>query len=210
MTYMKGLEDNAFDLACVDPPYGIGNDLLKNNPTRTKLATAGKYKLFDNSEPPPVEYFEELMRVSKNQVIWGANHFCDRFKANGSKWLVWDKHTGSNSFSDCELAYTSFDGALRKFDYPWNGMIQGYHGDKRKNETRIHPTQKPIPLYMWILNLLADPGQKILDTHGGSMSSAIAAHRFGCDFVGCELDSEYYDAAVKRFDAETAQAAMAF
>lgn len=207
MEYMAGLEDDAFDLAIVDPPYGTGRDVLRNARTRSKLAKAGAHKLFDNTNPPPPEYFKELMRISKNQVIWGANHFCDRFNASGSKWLVWEKHT-TGSFADCELAYTSFPGALRRFDYTWNGMIQGSHGIKRNNEIKIHPTQKPIALYAWVLALFANPGHRVIDTHLGSGSSAVAAYRHDCEFVGCEIDLDYHVAALKRFDAETAQMAM--
>lgn len=207
MEYMAELEDNAFELAIVDPPYGIGNRLLKNGNTRTKLASAGAYGYFDNKEPPPREYFIELFRVSQNQIIWGANHFANRFESNSSRWLIWDKHT-TGDFADCELAYTSFAGAARKFDYPWNGMIQGYHGTKRFNEKRIHPTQKPIKLYEWLLSNYAKEGDRILDTHLGSGSSAIAAHRGGFDFVGCELDPDFCSAAKERFDLDTAQASL--
>lgn len=207
MEYMKDLEDNAFDLAIVDPPYGFGNNAIKNGHTRTKLAPGGKHRMFDNSCSPDPEYFRELIRISTNQIIWGANHFCDKFDASGSRWLVWDKHTTSK-FSDCELAYTSFAGALRKFDYPWNGMIQGYHGDKRKNETRIHPTQKPIALYRWLMQNYAYPDCRIIDTHLGSGSSAIAAHYAGHEFVGCEIDKHFHNAALQRFHDETTQMAM--
>ncbi len=147
----------------------------------------------------------ELERISKNQIIWGANHLADLFDATGSGWIVWDKHTGNNCFSDCELAFSSFKNACRKFDYPWNGMIQGFHGDKRLNESRIHPSQKPVALYRWLLENFANPGQRIIDTHLGSGSSAIAAHYFGCDFVGCEIDVDFYHATCKRFGHETAQ-----
>ncbi len=210
MKHMAGCGDNTFDLAIVDPQYGIGQDLLRNGPTRSKLAKAGEHRMFDNTEPPPPEYFVELKRISKNQIIWGANHFCDRFDANGPRWIFWDKHTGGNVFSDGELAYTSFPGALRKFDYPWNGMIQGYHGDKRLNEVRIHPTQKPIALYAWLLEMFARQGDLILDTHLGSGSSAIAAHRLGYDFVGCEIDEFFYSAAQARLASETQQETMKF
>lgn len=208
MEYMRGLDDNAFDLAIVDPPYGMGNDSIRNGKTKTKLAKAGDHHSFDNSKAPSEEYFEQLKRVSLNQVIWGANHFCDRFKSNSSRWIVWNKHTGESCFSDCELAYTSLPGALRMLDYPWNGMIQGFHGDKSKNETRIHPTQKPVFLYSWVLNLCAKKGHKILDTHLGSGSSAIASHYSGFDFVGCEIDPIFYKSACSRFDNETLQLAM--
>jgi site-specific DNA-methyltransferase (adenine-specific) len=120
-------------------------------------------------------------------------------------WIVWDKDNGTTKFSDCELAFSSFDVALRKFFYTWNGMLQG---DMKNKEVRIHPTQKPIKLYQWLLENYAKPGQKILDTHLGSGSSAIAAHYFGVDFVGTELDKDYYDAACKRFELATAQTTL--
>jgi site-specific DNA-methyltransferase (adenine-specific) len=211
---MAGCDDNVFDLAIVDPPYGIKQDGHREN-NRSKLAVSTNYHkaLWDQPTPCPA-YFEELERVSVNQVVWGGNHLMGSIARasldNGHSspcWLVWDKHT-SGGFADCELAYTSFKTAVRKFSYPWNGMIQGFHGSKEKNEIRIHPTQKPVALYRWILENYAKPGQRILDTHLGSASSAIAAHYFGCDFVGTELDPDYYAAAVERFNNETKQAQL--
>ena len=208
MKYMKTCSDNAFDLAIVDPPYGHGNRLIVKGNTRSKIATAKDFKPFDNSKSPDREYFVELMRVSKNQIIWGANHFANKFDSSGSAWLVWDKHT-SGDFSDCELAYSSFGAACRKFDYMWNGMHQGTAGGNVKlNEKRIHPTQKPVKLYQWLLKNYAIVNDKILDTHLGSGSSAIAAHYSGFDFVGCELDKYYFEAAQARIERETSQLAM--
>ena len=120
-------------------------------------------------------------------------------------WIVWDKDNGTTKFSDCELAFSSFDSALRKFKFTWNGMIQG---DMKNKEARIHPTQKPVKLYEWLLTNYAKPGQRILDTHLGSGSSAIAAHNLGFDFVGMELDKDYYDAALKRFEQHKAQGSL--
>lgn len=122
-------------------------------------------------------------------------------------WIVWDKDNGTAKFSDAELAFSSFDRALRIWKYTWNGMIQG---DMKNKEARIHPTQKPVKLYEWLLTNYANPGDRILDTHLGSGSSAIAAHYGGFDFVGCELDTDYYQAACKRFAQATAQAALTF
>lgn len=206
MEYMATQPDNAFDLAIVDPPYGIGES-GKNNKTRSRLSIAKDYKPFagDDLEPPSIEYFSELRRISTNQVIWGANHFSDRVGFSSSCWLVWDKLNGKNDFADCELALTSFKTSVRKFTFRWAGMLQQ---NMKNKETRIHPTQKPIQLYQWILEKYASPGQRILDTHLGSGSSAIAAHYFGCEFVGCELDKDYYYAAKKRFDNETRQVAL--
>ena len=209
MEYMAGQPDNAFDLAIVDPPYGIGTHCIKNSKNRSKLAKAKDYKPYRNnkSDRPTPEYFRELQRVSKNQIIWGANHLADLFDAAGPGWIVWNKETGC-SFADCELAYSSFDRSASLYTYRWSGMLQGSHGDKRKNERRIHPSQKPVKLYDWILKTFSGPDQRILDTHLGSGSSAIAAHYFGCDFVGCEIDQDYYEATTSRFNQETKQADM--
>jgi site-specific DNA-methyltransferase (adenine-specific) len=206
MEYMKGLEDNAFELAIVDPPYGIGEN-GSTNKSRSKLAVAQDYKAFAGGdiEPPNLQYFQELQRVSKNQIIWGANHFCSIFGGSSSCWVVWDKMTGASDFADCELAYTSFKTAVRMFKFQWSGMLQG---DMKNKEHRIHPTQKPVKLYNWLLSNYAKEGDKILDTHLGSGSSAIAAHYGGFEFVGCELDQDYYNSAVARFDSETKQVAM--
>jgi site-specific DNA-methyltransferase (adenine-specific) len=199
MEFMKQFPDKFFDLAVVDPPYGIGEDGAKNH-SRGKCAEATKYtpKQWDKAAPDEV-YFKELMRVSKNQIIWGANHFISRMPYNSSCWLVWDKLNGNNDFADCELAWTSFKKAVRRFVFRWAGMLQGNMKDK---EIRIHPTQKPKALYAWIFENFARGGQKILDTHLGSGSSRIAAYHAGLDFYGCELDKEYFDKANERFEKE--------
>jgi site-specific DNA-methyltransferase (adenine-specific) len=204
MDYMRSLPDNAFELAIVDPPYGIGENGDRNK-SRTKLAVAQDYKPFAGGDisAPEQKYFLELFRVSKNQIVWGANHFADRLpSAASSCWIVWDKLTGKSDFADCELAFTSFKTAVRKFSFQWSGMLQG---DMKNKERRIHPTQKPIKLYDWLLSNYAKPGDRILDTHLGSGSSAIAAHYAGHDFVGIELDADYYEAAKKRFNEATKQ-----
>lgn len=201
MEYMASLPDNAYDLAVVDPPYGIGED-GKSNHSREKLAKPKLYtpKEWDK-EPPTIKYFNELLRVSKNQIVWGANHFISQMPYNSSCWIVWDKDNSGN-FADCELAWTSFNTAVRKFKWKWNGMFQQNMNDK---ETRIHPTQKPVALYDWIFKNYAKPGQTILDTHLGSGSSRIAAHKNGLNFTGIELDPEYYHASVKRYEAYLCQ-----
>ena len=205
MEYMATVPDKHFDLAIVDPPYGIGEDGASNH-SRGRLANAKVYSAKGwDKEPPPPEYFHELFRVSKNQIIWGANHFADRFKANSPCWIVWDKQNGESDFADCELAFTSFGSAVRKLEFRWAGMLQG---DMKNKEFRIHPTQKPRKLYEWLLAKYAKPGDKILDTHLGSGSSAIAAHYAGFEFVGTELDADYFKAAKYRFNRETAQIAM--
>ena len=195
---MKSYPDNYFELAIVDPPYGIGEDGSKNH-TRGELAVAKNYKSFSgqDKEPPSHEYFEELIRISKNQIIWGANHFISRIPFDSSCWVVWDKDNGETDFADCELAWTSFKTALRKFKWKWSGMLQQ---DMKNKESRIHPTQKPVALYRWLLQNYAKEGDKILDTHLGSGSSRIAADMEGFDFTGYELDKDYFDASVKRFN----------
>ena len=198
---MKEYPDKYFDLAIVDPPYGI--NIAKNGTVGgNNLSKQKDYgaKSWDN-EPPKVEYFLELFRVSKNQIIWGANHFISRMPYDSSCWIVWDKNNSGN-FADCELAWTSFKSTVRKYKYTWNGMLQQ---DMKNKEERIHPTQKPKDLYRWILDNYAKQGDKILDTHLGSGSSRIAAYRNGFDFVGFEIDKDYFEAQEKRFKTELMQ-----
>lgn len=206
MEYMRGLPDKAFELAIVDPPYGLGESGSGRISRNRFSCTEYMAKTWDDSVPQS-DYFSELARVSKNQIIWGANHFIDNFpfKCNSSCWIVWDKENGESHFADCELAHTSFKTAVRIFKFRWAGMLQG---DMQNKERRIHPTQKPVKLYQWLLANYAKEGDRILDTHLGSGSSAIAAHYGGFDFVGCELDEDYYEAAMARFNAETAQEDM--
>lgn len=191
MEYMTGLPDKAFELAIVDPPYGADDAIgLKDNINRKKQATKRRvYSLFDNKVPEP-EYYEQLVRVSKNQIIWGGN-----FLGLIGGVIVWNKN--GTAFGEGEVAICSTHKSVRFFEYTWNGMIQG---DMKNKEERIHPTQKPVALYRWLLLNYAKPGDRILDTHLGSGSSAIAAHQMGFDFVGCELDKDYHAAAVKRFN----------
>jgi len=206
MLLMAEFEDNHFDLAIIDSPYGIGED-GSNNKTRGLLATPKDYKPYagNDKEPPKPEYFKELMRVSKNQIIWGANHFISRIPFDSSCWIVWDKDNHGTDFADCELAWTSFKTSVRKFKFTWNGMLQG---DMKNKESRIHPNQKPVKLYKWLLENYAKEGDKILDTHLGSGSIAIACHYLGFDLTGCELDKDYFEAMEKRIKQETAQVSM--
>lgn len=205
MTMIREYPDKHFELAIVDVPYGIGEDGSKNH-TRDNKAIAKKYKSFygEDIKSPDVEYFIELFRVSKNQIIWGANHFISKIPYDSSCWIVWDKNN-TGDFADCELAWTSFKTAVRKFKYTWNGMLQE---DMANKEKRIHPTQKPVALYEWLLTKYAKKGDKILDTHGGSMSIAIACHNLGFDLTAAELDKDYYDAAMKRITFHQAQKRM--
>ena len=215
MEYMKNLPDRFFDLAVVDPPYGIGvlsMNYTKEGNARVWGKSAAKrrdYRRFSDWDiKPEREYFEELFRVSQKQIIWGGNYFADVLPPSKS-FLIWDKRCSaemSNSFADCEYAWGSSGlGVARIFRYVWNGMIQG---DMKNKEERFHPTQKPVALYRWIYENYAKPGDKILDTHLGSGSSRIAAYEAGLDFVGCEIDAEYFEKQEERFAAYTAQTSL--
>ena len=190
MALMSRYPDNYFDLAIVDPPYGIGaNKMTLGN---------GKKKIYRGLNDwdktiPNENYFSELFRVSKNQIIWGGNYMTEFLPAT-SAWLFWDKMTGLNDFADGELAWTSYNGALRKITKQWLGS------NAKDGLERIHPTQKPIYLYLYILKKYANEGDKILDTHLGSGSIAIACHDLGFELTACELDKEYFDAAMKRIN----------
>jgi site-specific DNA-methyltransferase (adenine-specific) len=203
MELMARYPDNYFDLAIVDPPYGIGEDGAKNH-SRGKAARPTLYtpKYWDTTTASK-KYFKQLKRISKNQIVWGANHFIENLMAtNSSCWIVWDKQNGDNDFADCELAWTSFNTSVRKFEFRWAGMLQG---DMKNKETRIHPTQKPVALYKWLLDKYAKQGDKIIDTHLGSGSIAIACHDYGFDLTACELDKEYFDKAMERINNHVAQ-----
>ena len=198
MEYMKTCEDNEFDLAIVDPPYGINVNVSMGRRKGNKKSDYHKFAGGD-VEPPSAEYFTELCRISKNQIIWGANHFISKFEfdADSPCWVMWDKKFSDEvTFAQFELAWTSFKTTCKKFDQSPN------------DKYRIHPTQKPVKLYEWLLGLYAKEGDKILDTHLGSGSHAIAAHYGGFDFVGCELDKDYFEAAQARIERETSQIAM--
>lgn len=206
MTAMASMKDKAFELAIVDPPYGIGM-MDSDNKSRGKLAIAKDYKKLNDSQSPVCEYFKELQRVSVNQIIFGANHFISKNPIDSSCWVVWDKDNGNNDFADCELAWTSFKTSVRRFKYTWNGMLQQ---NMKQKENRIHPTQKPVALYQWLLKNYAKQGDRILDTHLGSGSSAIAADIMGYDFTGYEIDEDYYKAALDRFNRHKQQCVLEF
>jgi len=190
MEYMATLSDKAFDLAIVDPPYGLGEKITNGGTWAAKLTK--KDSAWDTA--PTKEFFNELQRVSRNQIIWGGNYF---ELPPARCFLIWDKVAHMDTLADCEFAWTSFDKNAKIFKHVRN-----------TSEQRIHVCQKPIKLYEWLLTNYAKPGQRILDTHLGSGSSAIAAHYFGVDFVGCELDRDYYELAKKRFEQQTSQMAM--
>jgi len=188
VTALKRYEDNHFDLAIVDPPYGLGKRLVDGGSVSPFIKSQNKkVKQWDNAIPTD-EYFEQLKRVSKNQIIWGGNYFdlppCRCF-------IVWDKTIHGNTYADADFAWTSFDTPARI--YKENIAIT-------TSEGRIHPTQKSIKIYAWLLHNYAKPNDLILDTHLGSGSSRIAAYKSGFNFVGFEIDAEYYEKQEKRFN----------
>lgn len=185
MDGMQQIPNKYFDLAIVDPPYGIS---ISNNIGRRKGDKKSSYDkvTWDNS-PPPKEYFDELFRVSKNQIVWGANHFVELINKNSSCWIVWDKLFSEDvSFASVELAWTSFTTVCKRLQL------------SSQQQDRIHPTQKPIRLYTWLISNYAPKGSKILDTHVGSASSLVAYEEMGYDYIGFEIDRKYYDLANKR------------
>ena len=222
---MKQFPDGFFDLAIVDPPYGInvashesgkvvggGYRPFGGKSSNTvwgkhkSLSASRSYHTFADDRPPDEGYFKELARVSKYQIIWGGNFMLDYLGA-ASCIIVWDKKRRGLDQADCEIAWTNLPGQSRIFEYKWNGMLQE---NMKSKEERIHPTQKPVMLYSWILGKFSKPGDKILDTHVGSASSLIACHRAGLEYWGFEVDSYYYKMAKERLDRETAQVRMEF
>jgi site-specific DNA-methyltransferase (adenine-specific) len=198
MLALKEFKDNQFDLAIVDPPYGV-------NVTKMTLGN-GKNKIYRgenewDNKIPKKEYWDNLFRVSKNQIVWGANYMTT-FLFPSMGWVYWDKGTGKNDFSDGELAFTSFKRALRSYKVSWVGA------NANNGTPRIHPTEKPTKLYEWLLMNYAKEGDKILDTHLGSGSIAIACHNLGFDLEGYELDKEYFEAASKRLEQHQQQIRM--
>ena len=207
MEYMKTCKDKQFDLAIVDPPYGInfGEFNRTNKASNGERYKANKYKNSNWDDAIPTdEYFIELMRISKNQIVWGGNYFPFLWK-NGCKGFVfWYKGNPVENFSDGELAWTSFNKVAKQLDYRYYGNLEG----KSSASEKVHPTQKPVFLYKWLLEIYANKGDKIIDTHLGSGSIAIACDDLGFDLVGCELDKEYYDNAVKRLETHRSQLKM--
>jgi len=193
MEYMATVPDKYFDLAIVDPPYGLERFKANDGGNSKKITTFGDKDKNWNNIKPTAEYWEELFRVSKNQIVWGGNNF---ELPTSEYFIVWDKGQMMPSFARCEMAWT-------------NCKVPAKIYAKRSQDlNRIHPTQKPVALYEWLLTNYAKKGQRVFDSHLGSGSSAIAAHYFGVDFVGCELDKDYFEAAKARFDMATKQLAM--
>lgn len=196
MEFMASVPDNYYDLAIVDPPYGNIDAIgLADNKKKGKQATKRtNYKLFENIAPND-EYYIELERVSKNQIVWGGN-----FLGLCGGVIVWQKN--GTAFGEAEVAICSTHKSVRVFEYTWNGMLQQ---NMKNKEIRIHPTQKPVQLYKWLLDNYAKQGDKILDTHGGSMSIAIAAHDYNFELDLCELDKDYYEKGVQRVKNHVSQ-----
>ena len=198
MELMARYDDNYFDLAIVDPPYGNVAVFENCQPKERKNERPKKYKTKDwDSTKPTKDYWEELFRVSKNQIVWGGNYFTDNLPESIG-WIYWDKKTGNNFFSDGELAWTSFHKRLMSYSINSKANTRG-------GKDRIHPTQKPVKLYEWLLMNYAKEGDKILDTHLGSGSIALACHNLGFDLTACELDKDYFEAATKRLAQHQAQ-----
>lgn len=205
MNVLRDLPNHSFDLAIVDPPYFSGPERRRyyGKSISTSGVTRREYPVTEKWQVPDEEYFKELERIAKFYIVWGCNYYHHQFPPGR---IIWDKCNGSSSFSDCEIAATNLFDSVRLFPYMWNGMLQGksmyegriMQGNKKKNEVRIHPTQKPVNLYAWLLNTYAKEGWKILDTHLGSGSIAIACHDLGFPLVGIEIDKQYYDGARKR------------
>ena len=202
MTVMARYPDKFFDLAIVDPPYGMIKNTYGSGSKGIKANfDCHKHNHREWDIKPSIEYTKELQRVSKNQIIWGANHFISIVPFDSSCWLVWDKDN-TGDFADCELAWTSFNTAVRKFTWRWNGMLQQ---NMKQKEERIHPTQNPVALYDWVFQQYTKQGNLILDTHLGSGSSRIAAHKHNLEFVGCEIYAEYFAAQEARIKEYTSQ-----
>ena len=200
---MRVMKDNHFSLAIIDPQYGIGmdNQYVRVKPNRPNTYIRNGESQYKKGEwddaPPPPEYFEQLFRVSKNQIIWGANYFC-KYLPSGFGWVYWDKQMGDNNFSSGEFAFQSMQVKSSCFSCP----------SMRVKNTRIHPTQKPVALYKWLLTNYAKPGDTILDTHLGSGSSVIACLEMGFEITGYETDSEYFEAMNERIKQHQSQGRM--
>ena len=201
MEYMKTVPDKYYELAIVDPPYGIGFGEFNrtNKDANGNRFKANKYKNGEwDISIPDDKYFEELIRISKNQIVWGGNYFPYLWQKGCKGFIFWYKQNPVNNFSDGELAYTSFDKVAKCFNYQ-------YYGNINSEKYRIHPTQKPVALYKWLLKNYAKPGDKIFDSHVGSGSSRIACYDMGFDFMGCELDPDYWKAQEERFKSHAMQ-----
>lgn len=191
---MKQMPDKAFDLAVADPPYGL--DIMHGGGQPRHLDFLSWERKDWDIATPDAEYFAELRRVSLNQIVWGGNYFTDNLPPTQG-WIIWDKMSRDFTFADFEMAWCSFDRAARAFNM---SRASAY-----THQLKIHPTQKPVALYKWLLTNYAEPGQTILDTHMGSQSSRIAAYDLGFSYVGYEIDEDYFKAGCERFETHCRQ-----
>ena len=221
MEFMKTVPDKYYELAIVDPEYGRSESggvnrsgYVKQKDGSKKYVDGNKYKKKNwDKTPASEEYFSELLRISKNQIIWGCNYYNKNF---GNGRIIWNKVNDGSDQSDCEIAYNSLTSRVDLFSFMWRGMMQGksiseghlQQGNKNKNEKRIHPTQKPIALYKWLLKNYAKPNDKIFDSHVGSGSNRIACHDMGFDYEGCEIDQDYWNDQELRFKKHTSQGSL--
>ena len=194
LEYMRELPNNYFDLIITDPPYGIKRNKITMGAGVARHIDYGDYDWDDDI--PSQEIFQEMLRVSKNQIIFGGNYMTE-YLPSSSCWIVWDKDNVGNDFADCELAWTSFNKAVRKFKWKWNGMLQERMEWKEK---RLHPTQKPVPLGRWILDKFAQDGDLIFDPFAGSGSFLVACQEKGFQFIGCEINKKYCDIINERLN----------
>ena len=205
MALMKRYPDSYFDLAIVDPPYGLdfGKYNRTNRNSNGKTYKANKYHHGNwDKTPPTKEYFKELFRVSKEQIIWGGNYFIELWQSPCKGFIFWDKSQPVNNFADGEFAWTSFDVPAKCFRFRYYGGLEGHTSSSKK----IHPTQKPRSLYKWLLDNYAKPEFKILDTHLGSGNHAVEAHYYNIsEFVGCEIEKQYFDDSFKYFKEQISQ-----
>jgi len=204
LEYMKTVPDNYFDLVLTDPPYGIGADVGFGGGSHRGVAK--KFKGDWDSSAPSKKVFDEIVRISRHQIIFGANHFISKIPYDSPSWIVWDKDNGTTNFADSELAWTSHKTAVRNFKWTWNGMIQEAGG---KKEYREHPTQKPVELMAWCLeNYLVrkwdkDRKPRVFDGFAGSGTTGVACKKCGCDYVLVEKEKDYCDVIEKRLKQET-------
>lgn len=203
MDYMATVSDKYFDLAIVDPPYGINFSKFNrtNKASNGERIKANKYKNGDwDTSIPDTAYFNELKRISRDQIVWGGNYYFNEL-GNSKGLICWYKHQPVDNFSDCEFAWVSYDRPAKVFDYPYYGNLEG----NSKATQKIHPTQKPVQLYQWLLKNYSEQGFKIFDSHLGSGSHALACYNYNLQMTACEIDSDYYNLSLKRFKGHISQ-----
>jgi len=206
LEFMKELPDKCIDLVLTDPPYGINQGGGKNH-TRGLLAKPKNYKDYGDKNPLTKAHFQEMERISKHQIYFGANHYISLIPFNSSSWLIWDKQNYGTDFADCEIAWTSHKTAIRKYTFMWNGMLQG---NMKNKEIRIHPNQKPVDLFSMILRDYSKEDDLIFDACLGSFAVPIACYKNKLDWLGCEKDPDYFKAGQERYLQETKQLLMEF